>query len=43
MEFYTIKDFLHFVNWYQGELILKNNKAYEKGELKAIWIQQSKL
>ena len=35
--FSEIKDFMHFVDWYEGELVLNKNKALCNGEVIAEW------
>lgn len=39
-EYKTIKEFFHFIDWYEGELTLIKNKAYDNGVLVAKWVQQ---
>jgi hypothetical protein len=37
--FSTIRDFMHFVNWYDGCLTLIKNKAYDNDTLVAQWLK----
>lgn len=35
-KFNKLKDYCHWINWYEGELFLRNNSAYDKnGQLLA--------
>jgi hypothetical protein len=36
IQFNTYKDFFHFANWFEGELIIRKNKIYHQGKLIAI-------